>query len=110
MEETGLVVPYSKYCGTLVETLPADYNWISFIYLAETELIPPPFCNESTSEWIGFDEALNIPTPASDCFIYKYLLEENLFAFNAVYDSQMQLLYMQDDLTGEIVYGKLPEY
>ena len=41
MEETGLVVPYRKYCGTLVETLPADYNWISFIYLAETELIPP---------------------------------------------------------------------
>lgn len=109
MEETGIVVPYMKYCGTLVETSPADYNWISFVYLAETELIPPPPCNEGILEWISVDEVLNIPTPASDWFIYKYLLKEKLFAFNAVYDSQIHLLYMQDDLTDEIVYGKLPE-
>lgn len=109
MEETGIVLSNMKYCGTLVETSPADYNWISFVYLAEVEHIHPPHCNEGTLEWIAFADVLNVPTPASDWFIYKYLLQEKKFAFNAVYDAQLQMIYMQDDLTGEMVDGELPQ-
>ncbi len=109
MEETGIVLSSMKYCGTLVETSPADYNWISFVYLAEVEHMPSPKCNEGVLEWIAFADVLNVPTPASDWFIYKYLLQEKIFAFNAVYDAQLQMIYMQNDLTGEMVIGDLPQ-
>lgn len=109
MEETGIVLSNMKYCGTLVETSPADYNWISFVYMAEVEQIFPPNCNEGALEWIAFADVLNVPTPASDWFIYKYLLQEKIFAFNAVYDAQLQMIYMQNDLTGEMVIGDLPQ-
>ena len=109
MEETGIVLSHMKYCGTLVETSPADYNWISFVYMAEVEQMPPPNCNEGVLEWIAFADVLNVPTPASDWFIYKYLLQEKIFAFNAVYDAQLQMIYMQNDLTGEMVIGDLPQ-
>lgn len=108
-EETGIVLSNMKYCGTLVETSPADYNWISFVYMSEVEQISLPPCNEGALEWITFADVLGVPTPATDWFIYKYLLQQKKFAFNAVYDAQLQMINMQDDLTGEMVNGELPQ-
>ena len=97
-EETGILVENMKYCGTLVETSSVDYNWISFVYMAEIEKISPPACNEGTLEWINFKDILKIPTPKTDWYIYKYLLDKKLFAFNAEYDEHLTLLWMRDEL------------
>jgi 8-oxo-dGTP diphosphatase len=103
-EETGIKVPSMKYGGVLVETSPTAYNWTSFVYMADIDFIPPPPCNEGQLEWIEFADVLHVPTPTTDWFIYKYLLEGVPFAFNAVYDEKLTLLYMTDELTGETVY------
>lgn len=65
-EETGIVVPVMKYGGVLVESSPTAYNWVSFVYVAEIDFVPPPICNEGTLEWINFDDVLNVPTPKTD--------------------------------------------
>ena len=38
-EETGIRIENPKFCGTLIESSPTDYNWICYIYLAEIEFI-----------------------------------------------------------------------
>ena len=103
-EETGLQVSRFKYCGVLVESSPTSYNWVSFVYVADIEQIPPPFCNEGKLEWINYTEVLNIPTPKTDWFIYKYILEEKPFAFNAAFDEQLNLLSMVEEISGQTVF------
>ena len=104
-EETGLKVEDLEYCGTLVETSPVEYNWICFVYRAEIDLISPPPCNEGKLEWIEFSDVLNVPTPKTDWFIYKYMLEGKKFNFSAEYDKDLEMLSMQDDLTNELLYN-----
>lgn len=103
-EETGIVVPAMKFCGVLVETSPVNYNWTSFVYLAEIDYVPPPPCNEGDLQWIAFDEVLNVPTPKTDWFIYKYLLEEIPFMFSADFDAELNLLTMTEEISGVVVY------
>lgn len=103
-EETGIVVENMKYHGTLTETSPSKYNWISFIYSAEIAFQPAPDCNEGILKWINRNELLDIPTPKTDWFIYKYILENRVFAFNAVFEAKLNLVKMQDDLTGEVLF------
>ncbi|GAA4833136.1 8-oxo-dGTP diphosphatase [Algivirga pacifica] len=100
-EETGIELSSMRYCGMLTETSPTKYNWISYVYVAEIEDMPPPECPEGTLEWIDFEQLLNIPTPITDWYIYKYLMEEKMFAFDAVYDEQLQLLTMREELEGK---------
>ena len=87
-----------KFCGILTESSPTEYNWISYVYLAEIEFISPPDCNEGTLEWIHFDELLTVPTPKTDWFIYRYLLDNTPFVFNADYDSHLELLRMKEEI------------
>lgn len=100
-EETGIKVPAMKYCGVLVETSPVDYNWVSFVYLAEIDFMPAPDCNEGALEWIHFDDVLKVPTPKTDWFIYKYILENQPFSFHADFDAQLNLLQMTEAITGK---------
>ncbi len=100
-EETGIHVPAMKYCGVLVETSPTLYNWISFVYVAEIDFLLPPQCNEGTLEWIGFDNVLNVPTPETDWYIYKFLLEGRPFALNALFDANLQLMEMRELIADE---------
>ena len=108
-EETGIEVPAMKYCGTLVESSPTRYNWISFVYVAEIERVPPPPCNEGTLEWIDFSQVHSVPTPTTDWFIYHYILENRPFAFHADFNDQLTLLRMTNELTGEVVYPESDE-
>lgn len=100
-EETGIQVPAMKYCGVLVETSSADYNWVSFVYVAEVNFIEPAACNEGTLEWVHFDKVLSLPTPTTDWFIYKYILDEQPFSIMANYNEQLQLLSMTEEVTGK---------
>jgi len=103
-EETGIVVKDMIYHGTLTETSPTKYNWISFVYSAEIEFQPAPDCNEGILKWVNTEDLLDIPTPKTDWFIYKFIMKNRVFAFNAEFDIELNLLIMQDDLRGEILY------
>lgn len=97
LEETGISIAPPQYCGLLVESSPIKYNWIVFIYLADIEDMPPPPCPEGTLEWIEHDAILNVPTPPTDWYIYKYVIEKKPFMFNALYDADMNLVKMEEE-------------
>jgi len=99
-EETGLVLNELNYGGQLTETSPVDYNWWSTIYWATIDKIDPPYCDEGTLEWIHFDQLTEIPTPPTDLQIYKYVVEGQPFALNALFDKDLNLLRMTEELSG----------
>lgn len=93
-EETGIQLESAKFCGILTETSPVKYNWISYIYLAEIPYQPAPFCDEGVLEWIAIEDLLKVPTPPTDWWIYKYILDNKPFAFSAVFDADLTMLAM----------------
>lgn len=99
-EETGLRVDKVKFCGILTETSPTKYNWLSYVYVADISEVTPPVCNEGTLEWIAYEDLLNVPTPKTDWFIYQYILEQQPFVFHALYDGELNLLEMKEEITG----------
>ena len=101
-EETGLQIDDFKFCGILTESSPMNYNWICYIYLAQIEDIEPPFCDEGILEWIEYDDLLNVPTPPTDWQIYKYVLQGKPFAFNAIYNENMEMTEMWEDFEGKL--------
>jgi len=103
-EETGIRVPFMKFCGLLTETSPVEYNWINYVYLAEIDFIEPPYCNEGELKWISFNDILNVPTPMTDWYIYKYILENKPFAFSAMFDEKIQMYRMTEELDGIEVF------
>ncbi|MCS4432987.1 NUDIX hydrolase [Aquiflexum gelatinilyticum] len=104
-EETGIKVETMEFCGILTETSPINYNWINYVYWAEIEKIPPPECNEGTLEWIHFNDILNIPTPKTDWFIYRFLLDKEKFVLDSEYDENMDIKWLVNELTGERLIG-----
>lgn len=97
-EESGILLDAAKFCGTLIETSPTKYNWISYIYLAEIEDQAPPYCDEGILEWIAIKDLLKVPTPPTDWWIYKYILENKPFAFSAIYDEQLIMLQLKEEI------------
>ena len=100
-EETGIRVDKVKFCGILTETSPVKYNWLSYVYVADIDVVTPPDCNEGTLEWIAYEDLLNVPTPRTDWFIYKYILENKPFVFHALYDGDLNLLEMKEEISNE---------
>ena len=105
-EETGFVIENPKFCGVLVETSPAKYNWTVFIYIADIEKLPPPPCPEGTLEWIEHDDILKIPTPETDWHVYKYVVENKSFMFNAEYDAHINLVKMTEEIEDMTILNK----
>lgn len=108
-EETGIKVDAMKYCGMLTETSPGKYNWINYVYLAEIEKISPPPCNEGELAWIHFKDVLDVDTPKTDWFIYKYILESKPFTFDALFDAQINLLRMTEEIEGVEVFKNMKD-
>lgn len=102
-EEAGLEIDQMRFCGTLVETSPSKYNWMSFIYEAEVPYFEPPLCNEGLLEWHDFKHIDSFPTPETDFFIYQYVLHKKPFAFNAVYSENIELLSMIEEIENKKV-------
>ena len=102
-EETGLTIEHLRYCGTLVETSPVEYNWWCHIYLADIPFQAAPYCNEGTLEWVPYERVLDLPTPPTDWHIYEYLLRGQPFAFNAIYNEKLELLSMVEEIEGKRV-------
>lgn len=97
-EETGIQLKSAKYCGTLTESSPVKYNWISYIYLAEIPYQSAPYCDEGILKWIDIKNLLKVPTPPTDWWIYKYILEDKPFAFSAEFDADLNMLEMVEDI------------
>ena len=90
-EESGRVVSVVKLLGVLVETSPIDYNWTSFVFLAEVPYFEPPFCDEGKLVWLTIQELENISTPPTTLPIFNALVQRQYFIFEAIYDGELQL-------------------
>lgn len=105
-EETGIRVETMKFCGLLTESSPVEYNWINYVYLAEIDFQSPAECNEGELKWIRFEDVLSVPTPKTDWYIYKYILEKKPFSFSAKFDDQIHLQLMTEELEELVVFER----
>lgn len=108
-EETGIEITSLKYCGHLIETSPVNYNWQCNIYLADIPMMSPPYCDEGTLHWIEFKNVLNVPTPPTDWHIYQFVMQNRFFALNAVYDADLNLLEMTEEIANEVLIRQRPD-
>lgn len=104
-EETGVSIEEPRLAGILTETSPTDYNWVIYIYMADIPAIPPVECSEGTLEWIAQERLHTIPIPTTDGFIYDYLSRSEFFVFDAVYDENVELIRLVDELSGRVLLG-----
>ena len=75
-EETGIKIIEPEFYGLITETSPKDYNWISYIYSVEIDLINKPNSNEGVLEWVDYKKILELPTPKTEGIIYEYILKK----------------------------------
>ena len=99
-EETGIAIANPVLCGVLSETSPVDYNWLCYIYLADIPWQEAPDCNEGLLEWIPAARLHEIPTPPTDLAIYDYVHRGEKFVIDAVYDAELRLTHLMEELTG----------
>lgn len=100
-EETGIAIAEPVLCGVLSETSPVDYNWLCYIYLADIPWQPAPDCNEGLLEWIPASRLHEIPTPPTDLAIYDYVHRGERFVIDAVYDAELHLTHLIEELSGK---------
>jgi 8-oxo-dGTP diphosphatase len=58
-------------------------------------------------EWVPVSRLADLPTPATDLFIYHLVLENRFFALQAEYDAAIDLLLLQDEITGQVLFRHL---
>lgn len=96
LEEAGIEITEPKLFGTLSETSPVDYNWISYIYTQEVEMFPNPMCDEGVLEWIHKSALPNIPMPPTDITIFYYIRKGQIFALEAEFDKDLNMISLVD--------------
>lgn len=105
LEETGIKVSNPVFRGVLVDNSPTIYNWICFVYTSEIEYQEPASCPEGTLEWISSDQLEKLPTPVTDMFIYSYILRDQPFVFNAIYDESLTVQSIVEDISGIRIFS-----
>ncbi len=104
-EETGISIQEPHLRGILTESSPTQYNWINYIYTADIPAIPPVECTEGTLEWVTPARLDTIPKPTTDGYIYDYISQSEFFVFDAVYDENVKLITLVDELSGTVLFG-----
>jgi 8-oxo-dGTP diphosphatase len=104
-EEAGVSIEEIHLRGIMTESSPTEYNWIIYIYTAEVTATPPIECVEGTLEWVARERLDTIPTPTTDMFIYDYVSRSEFFVFDAVYDENVELIRLVDELSGRVLFG-----
>ncbi|MCD6303136.1 MAG: NUDIX domain-containing protein [Anaerolineae bacterium] len=103
-EEAGVTLDRVTFCGVLVETSPVAYNWITFIYSANVEeMFDPPQCREGMLTWVTEEALATLATPDTDAHIYQYVAQGQRFVLDAVYDAELRLLSLVEELSGEVL-------
>jgi len=105
-EETGVSVKDVRLRGILTETSPTNFNWVNYIYTADIAAVAPVNHHEGTLEWVRQERLSSIPTPTTDRFIYDYITRSELFVFDAVYDENVELIRLVDELSGKVLFSK----
>lgn len=103
-EETGLSLDSVEFRGVLVETSPTAYNWMIFVYSAKVPHFAPPQCSEGELEWVEWRRVPDVPSPATDLYIYELISRGQIFALNAEYDQSLRLLLLEDEITGRVLH------
>ena len=107
-EETGIHITKMQYMGSLIETSPVEYNWWCNIYLADIPWQPAPPCDEGELEWIPFSELEQLATPATDWHIYQYIAREQPFAMRAIFNSELEMTFMIEEIKQRVLVNKEP--
>jgi len=105
-EEAGIFIEEPRLRGILTETSPTDYNWIVYIYTADVTATPPIDCVEGTLEWVAQEQLDTVPIPTTDGFVYDYLSRSEFFVFDTVYDENVELIRLVDELSGRVLFGE----
>jgi 8-oxo-dGTP diphosphatase len=108
-EETGILVENIHLRGIMTETSPVKFNWINYIYTVNVDATTPSDSSEGTLEWVRQERLDNIPTPTTDRFIYDYILRPDFFIFDAVYNENVELVTLIDELSGSTLFRLLGE-
>lgn len=106
-EETGMVLKKLNYMGVLVETAPVEYNWWCNIYLADIPWQKPPPCDEGELSWIDFSDLKSLATPATDWHIYQYIAREQPFAMRAIFDKDLKMTFMEEEIEGKVLVDNI---
>ena len=104
-EEAGISIEEIRLRGILTESSPTEYNWIVYIYTADITAIPPVECAEGTLEWVAQERLDTVPIPTTDGFVYDYLSRSEFFVLDAVYDENVELITLVDELSGRVLFG-----
>jgi 8-oxo-dGTP diphosphatase len=99
-EEASIILSEVKFCGTIVETSPIEYNWVSYIYKAEIPMYDLPYCSEGTLHWIDKANLNEYPLPPTDLIIFELASQHKIFAVSATYDDELSLISLVDELDG----------
>jgi 8-oxo-dGTP diphosphatase len=102
-EETGKQLDDIQFHGVLVETSPTNYNWVVFVYSAEVEHFDPPDCAEGVLEWVPSHRVPDLPTPATDNYIYPLIVAGQHFVLNAEFDQDLHLEHLEEELSGQVL-------
>lgn len=102
-EETGIDAVDLKFAGMLIETSPADYNWITTIFELKIEFISPPFNPEGAMEWIDSRGLKDFPVQETGLFIYPRIIDNIPFILNADYNESIQLIRLREEISNAIL-------
>lgn len=107
-EEVGIEITNIDFKGIIVETCKTiDYNWIDFVFIADVVCFVPSECEEGVLEWINKDDIFSIPAPEIDKEMYKYIINNEKFIFNDIYNNDMELIYAKEEIKGKIIINKM---
>ena len=76
--------------------------------MVDINRLPPPPCDEGSLEWVSFHDIAYIPTPPTDWQVYQYLMRRQPFALDALYDENLNMLEMREEISGQLV--KVPDF
>gem|GEM_PF-1050600 len=106
-EESGISLQSARLGGILTETSPIKFNCINYCYHAvvpvDTQFAPLE--DEGTLEWIPYSRLKELSTPPTDLAMYQDVFNKRFFVYDVLYDKDLNMLRMTDEMTGKIVAG-----
>jgi len=106
-EESGLVLSGLRLCGILTETSPVKFNYTIYCYHARVpqETLAKSADAEGALEWIAYEQLNQTLMPPTDLIIYRDVQAGRFFVYDVLYDKDLNMLRMTDELTGRVVAG-----
>lgn len=100
-EEAGILLSEVTFCGTMVETSPIDYNWVSYIYKAEIPMYELPSCSEGILHWVDKAILHELSLPPTDLILFEIASRNKIFALSATYNDELSLISLVDEIDGQ---------